>query len=40
MTKPPFWVCALALLGRYFSLAGAAPLTNTTFKQASWGTFI
>ena len=37
-TKPPFWVCALALLGRYFSLVGAAPLTDATFKQASWGT--
>jgi len=38
MNNPPFWVCALALLSRYFSLAGAAPLTDTTFKQASWGT--
>ena len=38
MKNQPFWVCALALLGRYFSLVGAAPLTDTTFKQASWGT--
>ena len=37
MKHPPFWVCALALLSRYFSLVGAAPLTDTTFKQASWG---
>ena len=34
---PPFWVCALALLVQYFNLVGAAPLTDTTFKQASWG---
>jgi hypothetical protein len=38
MKHPPFWVCALALLSRYFSLVGAAPLTDATFKQASWGT--
>ena len=35
--NPPFWMCALALLGRYFSFVGAAPLTDATFKLASWG---
>ena len=39
ITNPPFLVCALALLGRYFNLVGAAPLTDATFKQASWGTW-